>query len=69
MFSKGDVCTYYVLEIVNTYQSSSESMLWALETASCLGLNQGNLHGLVYIINNARNRTSGDDSLNTPVFK
>lgn len=44
-------------------------MLWALETASCLGLNQENLHGLVYIINNARNRTSGDDSLNTPVFK
>lgn len=61
--------TYDILEIVNIYKRGSENMLWALEIASCLRLNQENLHGLVYIIKNARNQTSGYDNLNTPVFK
>lgn len=37
-------------------------MLWALGIASCLRLNQENLHGLVYIIKNERTWTNGDES-------
>lgn len=69
MCSKGDMCIYYVLEIFNIYEKGSENMLWALEIASCLGLNPDHLHGLVYIIKNVRSQTSGDDNLNIPVFK
>lgn len=63
------VCAHITCQKLLKIAKEVQRIYLGIRGCFLLGANREKLHGLDYTIKNARNWTSGEESLNTPAFK